>query len=167
MQRRRRTDCLLGDYLEHRFLKCVKAVPPSGGNNDHVAGSTLLALPADPHQQTTVKHVQNFLAVVQDTVKGSYFDVSRQTIISVEGRRLHPVRPARSAHRRSPRLQRRRHLRRRPRGVVMPTTHPRTSLLRTRRCRTQARQPPDPNRAPAVSPSDSGQLDILNRRAHP
>jgi putative transcriptional regulator len=29
--------------------------------------------------------VQNFLAVVQDTVKGSYFDVSRQTIISVEG----------------------------------------------------------------------------------
>jgi hypothetical protein len=63
----------------------VKAVPPSGGNNDHVAGSTLLALPADPHQQTTVKHVQNFLAVVQDTVKGSYFDVSRQTIISVEG----------------------------------------------------------------------------------
>jgi hypothetical protein len=49
----------------------------------------------------------------------------------------------------------------------MPTTHPHTSLLRTRRCRTQARQPPDPNRAPAVSPSDSGQLDILNRRAHP
>ncbi len=40
-------------------------MPFAGGNSDHIAGSTLPALLADPHQHATATYVEHFLPIVQ------------------------------------------------------------------------------------------------------